>query len=99
MHDGSADDWRILMSKIALAAIAAVTLWSTQASAYDWRYHHWGNGRYDIVRWTNGDCKIWHDDTSVGPVAPWVGLWRNIPTHDRALVRLRHLQDIRACNL
>jgi hypothetical protein len=91
------------MRKLVLAAILAAAslssgIWVTQAAAYDWRFHPWGTGHFDIIRWSNGDCKIWFDDAAP-PVGDWVGLWRLIPTYDRALYRLGQLQALNRCNL
>jgi hypothetical protein len=103
--------WRNIMRKFVLAAIAALALFgvATRASADGFEVrrhiHHvfvppphvWGNGLWDIVRWSNGDCKVWHDDD--GP--PWDGGWTlvryNILTLDGALARLHVLQDRGIC--
>ena len=51
-----------------------------------------------IVQWTNGDCKIWHNDTN----APLGGGWRVkafARTYPAAWGKLGWLQARRKCNL
>src|SRR5437870_5176661 len=55
-------------------------------------HHHWGSGHWDIVRWADGDCKIWHDDG----VAPWGSGWKLVgygnETYAEAWAELVELQ-------
>jgi hypothetical protein len=98
-------------------AVAAATLCagvaSTPATAHRWHHHwhHWyhhvwdnyehGNGTFAIIRWSYGDCKIWHDDGGA-PVGvegtDWVLLRVEIPTYERALYRLGRLQEWHVCS-
>ena len=82
------------MHKLALAlalgvAVVIPSSWvSTSALAghhYQWRHHHvWGDGDWEIIRWANGDCKIWHDDDGPPWGTDWVVLAENYPTWDAA---------------
>jgi hypothetical protein len=73
---------------LALGVVALVFASSSSARA-----------AYDIVRWSYGDCKIWHID---GP-GPWGTGWkvlnrRPIPTWDAAWARLREYQARKWCS-
>ena len=82
------------MHKLALAlalgvAVVIPSSWvSTSALAghhYKWRHHHvWGDGDWEIIRWANGDCKIWHDDDGPPWGTDWVVLAEDYPTWDAA---------------
>jgi hypothetical protein len=101
------------MHKLALAAaLAAATLISGPSfvsSAYadgygyhrhhhHWRhYHRWGNNDFDIVRWVNGDCKIWHDDNGPPVGTDWVVMAEDFPTWGAAWTELVWLQDHGQC--
>jgi hypothetical protein len=60
-------------------------------------HHHWGTGHWDVVRWADGDCKIWHDDG----VAPWGGGWKLVgygnETYAEAWAELVELQRDGVC--
>ena len=53
----------------ALTAVIAIpgALYSSSEAEGGYRKHRWGDRDWEIVRWRNGDCKIWRDDG--GP--PW----------------------------
>ena len=99
------------MHKLALATALAAAIfipgsWSSSSAVahggYHRHHHHhhhyrWGNKDFDIIRWSNGDCKIWHDD-SVAPLGTdWVVL-AEFPTYDGALRGLVRLQGLRKCS-
>ena len=65
---------------------------------HHWYHHHvWGDGDYEIVRWSNGDCKIWHDDDGPPLGTDWVVLRDNLPTWDAAWAKLGQLQQRHKC--
>ena len=73
---------------LALGAIALVSAVSSPAGA-----------AYNIVRWSYGDCKIWHID---GP-GPWGTDWKllnkkPIKTWDAAWARLGKYQKKKICS-
>lgn len=84
----------------ALTAVICIpgALYSSSADGAYRKHHRWGDRDWEIIRWANGDCKIWHDDS--GPpwgVAgkDWVVLADGLRSYDdgwRALVRLRGLR-------
>jgi hypothetical protein len=99
------------MLKVALAGAAAAAFLclgpiSTRATADEWRHHHhhwyaphvWGSGHYDIVRWSYGDCKIWHDDDG----APWGDNWwvarYGLYNYEHAWYKLGRLQARGVCS-
>src|SRR5258708_39658170 len=77
---------------IAMALAAAVVIPSSLVSSsalahggYHRHHHHqWGDGDYEIIRWSNGDCKIWHDDDGPPWGTDWVVLRDNLPTWESA---------------
>jgi len=101
------------MHKLALAAVLAAAALiagpSLVSSAYadgyrhhrqHWRYYHrWGNNDYDIVRWANGDCKIWHDNNGPPVGSDWVVMAEDFPTWAAALDELRWLQSRGRCTV
>lgn len=100
------------MQKLVFAVVAFLTLfgvWSSQGRAADlevpqsrhYRHHvHvWGTGWWDVIRWANGDCKIWHNDSGPPFGDGWVLVWDDVPTIDDAWVRLHRLQDRGVCTL
>jgi hypothetical protein len=99
---------------IAMALAAAVAIPSALSSSpaqadggyhrhhhywHHWRHPHvWGDGDYEIIRWANGDCKIWHDDNGPPWGTDWVVLAEDFPTWDAAWAGLVWLQQHRrAC--
>ena len=82
------------MKRLALAlgaAVLALTSVAPSASAA-WR------PEWVVVQWTNGDCKIWHNDIN----APLGGGWRAVAfsnTYGGAWGKLGWLQSRRKCNL
>ena len=83
------------MRKLALALVlgAAVIIpgsWSSQPALaggyhHHWRHQHvWGDGDWEIIRWANGDCKIWHDDNGPPWGTDWVVLAEDFPSWDAA---------------
>jgi hypothetical protein len=67
---------------------------------HHWRHHHvhvWGDGDYEIIRWANGDCKIWHDDDGPPWGDGWVVVRENFPTWDAAWWKLGRLQRHGRC--
>ena len=82
------------MKRLALtlgALVLALTSVAPSASAA-WR------PEWVVVQWTNGDCKIWHNDTN----APLGGGWRAVAfssTYGGAWGKLGALQSRRKCNL
>jgi hypothetical protein len=88
-----------MMYKLAIAGVAAVAiLCSGVFSSPVAARHHWANGYYDVIRWSNGDCKIWHDDADAPFGTDWVLLRYNIRTYDRAWYRLGRLQARHKCS-
>jgi hypothetical protein len=96
---------------LALAVAAAIAIPSSlvsssaRADGY-WRHHHhhhwrhhqvWGDGDYEIIRWANGDCKIWHDDDGPPWGTDWVVLRGNLPSWDAAWGTLGWLQSHGRC--
>jgi hypothetical protein len=97
---------------LALAVAAAVVIpgsWYVSSARADggyhgyhhhhWRHHHhvWGDGDYEIVRWSNGDCKIWHDDDGPPVGTDWTVLHDNLPTWDAAWGVLVWMQQHHRC--
>jgi hypothetical protein len=82
------------MKRLALALGAlmlALTSVVPSASAF-WQ------PEWVVIQWTNGDCKIWHNDIN----APLGGGWRALAfsrTYSGAWGRLGWLQSRRVCNL
>jgi hypothetical protein len=83
------------MRKLALAvALAAAVVipgsWNSRPALaggyhHHWRHHHvWGDGDWEIIRWANGDCKIWHDDNGPPWGTDWVVLAENFRSWDAA---------------
>ena len=65
---------------------------------HHWRAHHrWGDGDYEIIRWSYGDCKIWHDDGGPPWGTDWVVLADGLRTYDDAWRALVRLQGLRMC--
>jgi hypothetical protein len=97
-----------LATALAAAIFIPGSLYSGSAVA-DGGYHHhhhhhhshhhvrWGNNDFDIVRWSNGDCKIWHDDDGAPAGTDWVVLAEDLPTYDAAWRALVHLQGHHKC--
>jgi hypothetical protein len=98
------------MQKLALAAAlaaavaipTALTSGTAQAGGgyrHHWRHHHvvWGDRDYTIVRWANGDCKIWHDDNGPPWGTNWVVLADGYPTWDAAWAGLGLLRRYGRC--
>jgi hypothetical protein len=92
------------MHKLALAVALAAAIvipssWvSSSALAHGgYHHHHWGDGDWEIIRWSNGDCKIWHDDDGPPVGTDWVVLWDNLRTWDAAWAKLGQLQQRRKC--
>jgi hypothetical protein len=97
---------------LALAVAAAIAIPSSLVSSsaradgywrhhhhhHYWRHHHvWGDGDWEIIRWANGDCKIWHDDDGPPWGADWVVLRDNLPSWDAAWGTLGWLQSHGRC--
>src|ERR1700704_5119586 len=90
---------------LAMALAAAVViprslgLSSALAHGGYHRHHHhqWGDGDYEIIRWSNGDCKIWHDDDGPPWGTDWVVLRDNLPSWDAAWATLGWLQERHRC--
>jgi hypothetical protein len=95
------------MQKLALAAaLAAVVaipaaLTSGTAQAGGGYHRHWrvvwGDGDYTIVRWANGDCKIWHDDNGPPWGTDWVVLADGYRTWDAAWAGLGYMRQYGRC--
>jgi len=97
------------MQKLALAAAfaaavvipTALTSGAAQAGGgyHHWRHHHvvWGDGDYTIVRWANGDCKIWHDDNGPPWGTDWIALADGFRTWDAAWAGLGWMQRHGRC--
>jgi hypothetical protein len=95
------------------AALAAAVLipgpsvWgSARAHGYHHHHHHhhwghyhhtWGDGDYELVRWSNGDCKIWHDDSGPPVGTDWVVLEEEFRTWDAAWRHLVWFQQHGEC--
>jgi hypothetical protein len=90
-----------LAPTVAVAAAIAIpsSLFSNAANAHGYRYHHhvWGDGDWEIIRWANGDCKIWHDDNGPPWGADWVVLRDNLPSWNAARGMLGRLQSRGRC--
>jgi hypothetical protein len=95
---------------LALAVAAAIVIpgsWSVSTARADggyhhhhhWRHHHhvWGDGDYEVVRWSNGDCKIWHDDDGAPWGTDWTVLHDDLPTWDAAWGVLVWMQQHHKC--
>jgi hypothetical protein len=89
---------------LALAVAAAIVIPSSWASSSalahsGYRHHHhvWGDGDWEIIRWSNGDCKIWRDDDGPPWGTDWVVLRDNLPTWDAAWAVLVRMQQRHKC--
>jgi hypothetical protein len=94
------------MHKLALAmAVAAAIVipgswYASSAHAHGGYHHHhhaWGDGDYEVIRWSNGDCKIWHDDDGPPLGTDWTVLHDNLPTWDAAWAVLVWMQQHHRC--
>ncbi len=95
------------MNKLALAtALAAAILipgswYSSPAQAHRGAHPHphpvWGDGDWEIVRWSYGDCKIWHDDNGPPAGTDWVVAAGGFKTWDAAWAALGKLQAMKKC--
>jgi hypothetical protein len=90
------------MHKLALAmalaaAVAVPSSWVSSSALADSRHHQWGDRDWEIIRWSNGDCKIWHDDDGPPLGTDWVVLRDNLPTWDVAWAKLGQLRQRRKC--
>jgi hypothetical protein len=96
------------MQKLALAAAlaaavaipTALTSGAAQAGGgyrHHWRPVVWGDGDYTIVRWANGDCKIWHDDNGPPWGTDWVVLADGYRTWDAAWAGLGYMRQYGRC--
>jgi len=99
----------VLATALAAAVFIPGSLCSSSAVAdggyhrhhrhhHHWRAHHrWGDGDYEIIRWSYGDCKIWHDDGGPPWGTDWVVLADGLRTYDDAWRALVRLQGLRMC--
>jgi hypothetical protein len=96
---------KLTLAVALAAAIVIPSSWYSSSALADggyhhhWRHHHhvWGDGDYEIIRWSNGDCKIWHDDDGPPWGTDWVVLADNFPTWDVAWSALGWLQQRHRC--
>jgi hypothetical protein len=95
---------KLTLAVALAAAIVIPTSWYSSSALADggyhhhWRHHHvWGDGDYEIIRWSNGDCKIWHDDNGPPWGTDWVVLADNFRTWDAAWSALGWLQQHHKC--
>jgi hypothetical protein len=89
----------VLGAALAAAIVIPGALYSSSADGAA-RKHRWGDRDWEIIRWSNGDCKIWFDDS--GP--PWGAEGRdwtvaaaNLRSYDEAWRALVRLQGLRRC--
>jgi hypothetical protein len=81
---------RKLALTVALAAAVVIpSSWNSRPALaggyhHHWRHHVWGDGDWEIIRWANGDCKIWHDDNGPPWGADWVVMADNFRSWDAA---------------
>jgi len=83
---------RKLALTVALAAAVVIpSSWNSRPALagggyhHNWRHHHvWGDGDWEIIRWANGDCKIWHDDNGPPWGTDWVVMADNFRSWDAA---------------
>ena len=81
---------RKLALTVALAAAVVIpSSWNSRPATagsyhHHWRHHVWGDGDWEIIRWANGDCKIWHDDNGPAWGADWVVMADNFRSWDAA---------------
>jgi hypothetical protein len=98
----------VLGAALAAAIVIPGSLYSSPAVADGgYRKHHrhhvhhrWGDRDWEIIRWSNGDCKIWFDDN--GPPwgvegRDWTVLAANLRSYDEAWRALVRLQGLRMC--
>jgi hypothetical protein len=79
--------YKLVLAVALAAAVVIPSSWiSDPAQAgHRWRHPHvWGDGDWEIIRWANGDCKIWHDDNGPPWGTDWVVLAENFRTWDAA---------------
>jgi hypothetical protein len=97
-----------LLLGAALAAAIAIpgALYSSSADAGYRKaprhvlVHRWGDRDWEIIRWPNGDCKIWFDDA--GPPwgvqgRDWTIVAANLRSYDAAWRALLRLKGLRRC--
>jgi hypothetical protein len=78
------------MSRWSLALVAAAIAFTAASPARA--------ADYGLVRWANGDCKIWVNDTGNMPWGDdWIVLAWNIPTYDMAWYVLRQETALGNC--
>jgi hypothetical protein len=87
------------------ATLISGLLYSSSAMAQagvqrQFRPHHvrWGDRDFEIIRWSYGDCKIWHDDGGPPAGTGWVVLADGLRTRDEAWRVLVQLQRLRRCS-
>jgi hypothetical protein len=95
---------KLALAGAAAAALLCSGVSSTPAAADGFivhrhyhHYHHyfrhphiWGNGLWDVIRWSYGDCKIWHDDLGPPFGDGWTLIEYDIPNPEIALDVLHH---------
>ena len=95
---------RKLALTVALAAAVVIpSSWNSRPAMaggyhHHWRHHVWGDGDWEIIRWANGDCKIWHDDNGPPWGTDWVVLADGLRTYEEGWRKLVWLQSKRMCS-
>ena len=87
----------VLASALAAAIFIPGSWYSGSVAAHPGHHHQWGDGDFEIVRWSYGDCKIWRDDGGPPAGTGWVVLADGLRSWDDALRELARLQGLRKC--
>jgi hypothetical protein len=87
----------VLATALAAAILVPGSWCSSPVAAHPGHHHTWGDRDYEIVRWSYGDCKIWHDDGGPPVGTGWVVLADGLRSWDAALRELDRLRALRKC--
>jgi hypothetical protein len=66
--------YKMILASALAAAIFVPASWSSVSAAALRGHQKWGDRDYEIVRWSYGDCKIWHDDAGPPTGTGWTVL-------------------------
>jgi opacity protein-like surface antigen len=78
--------------KLMTLALGAVLLALAAASSAN----AWIQPQWIVVRWVNGDCKIWHNDTNAPAGYGWTPV-AFAQTYDIAWWKMNRLYAVRQC--
>ena len=83
----------------ALTAVICIpgALYSSSADGAYRKHHRWGDRDWEIIRWANGDCKIWRDDGRPPTATGCTVLADGLRTWDDALREVTRLRGLRKC--